>query len=103
MISNNSNRKKNRDKLENDTTDSETDEDEDIEQNDKNSNQRKSRKSMDFISWKKNDLAIRKEKICSILHLDYTMHPPSVTVKMIDTGHIINSELSLLKRLPVLL
>ena len=53
-------------------------------------------------SWKVGDKAIRKQRICEIIHIDHTTEPTSLTVKMLDTYTEDGTEFSRLSKIPTL-
>ena len=51
-------------------------------------------------TWKVGDKAIRKDRPCQIVHIDYTTEPPSLTVRMLDTNTEVGTEFNRIKKIP---
>lgn len=54
------------------------------------------------MNWKIGDKAIRKERVCEIVHIDFTTEPVSLTVRMLDTKDEVGTEFSRLSEIPSL-
>lgn len=52
------------------------------------------------MNWKVGDKAIRKERVCEIIQIDYTTEPPSLTVRMLDTSDEIGTEFNRISKIP---
>jgi len=51
-------------------------------------------------NWKVGDKAIRKERICEIVHIDLTTEPASLTVRMLDNNTEVGTEFNRIKKVP---
>merc|ERR1739838_1151799 len=43
---------------------------------------------------------LRKQRLCIVKKVDWTLNPPSITVKMVDSGVMISTELEYLDKAP---
>lgn len=51
-------------------------------------------------TWKVGDKAIRKDRPCEIVHIDYSTEPVSLTVRMLDDNNVVGTEFSRISKIP---
>jgi len=51
---------------------------------------------------KVDDIVLRKNRKCKIVHIDYSTEPVSLTVLMLDTNTEVGTEFSRIKQIPII-